>query len=144
MPARIVCWRTVALRARAGFCPRGQYFPRSGCGPSLPTDFTAGAALDTFFSDAHELTVGADLGYSFAPEAVRGFRMSLGAEYNLMQLFQFRAGYHYGERRYYDPSYWSLGAGVRFLHLRLDFAYLFAKSDTLLHNSCAVSFGFDF
>ena len=130
------------LRAGAKLGNLGGYL--DGADYSLPTDFTAGAALDTFFSDAHELTVGADLGYSFAPEAVRGFRMSLGAEYNLMQLFQFRAGYHYGERRYYDPSYWSLGAGVRFLHLRLDFAYLFAKSDTLLHNSCAVSFGFDF
>lgn len=134
--------RYSTLRAGAKLGNLGGYL--DGADYSLPMDFTAGAALDTFFSDAHELTVGADLGYSFAPEAVRGFRMSLGAEYNLMQLFQFRAGYHYGERRYYDPSYWSLGAGVRFLHLRLDFAYLFAKSDTLLHNSCAVSFGFDF
>lgn len=111
---------------------------------SLPMDFTAGAALDTFFSDAHELTVGADLGYYFSPKDVRGFQMSLGAEYNLMQLFQFRAGYHYGERRYYYPSYWSAGFGVRFLHLRLDFAYLFARKHTLLHNTYAISFGFDF
>lgn len=111
---------------------------------TLPMNATAGAALDAFFTDAHEVTVAADLGYSFAPAAVRGFQTSVGAEYNLMQLFQFRAGYHYGERRAYDPSYWSLGAGVRFLHLRLDFAYLFAKPETLLRNTCSVSFGFDF
>lgn len=58
--------------------------------------------------------------------------MSVGAEYNLMQLVQLRTGYHYGERRDYYPSYWTVGAGVRILHLRLDFAYLFAKKHTLL------------
>lgn len=111
---------------------------------SLPTDATVGVALDTYFSDAHELTVGTDLGYCFTPGSVQGFQMSLGAEYNLMQLLQFRAGYHYGERRYYNPSYWSVGCGVRFMHLRLDFAYLFAKEHTLLHNAYSLSFGFDF
>ena len=91
---------------------------------TLPMDLTAGVALDTFLSDAHEITVGADWGYYFSPARVRGFQMSVGAEYNLMQLIQLRAGYHYGERRNYYPTYGSVGAGVRFLHLRLDFAYL--------------------
>ena len=50
---------------------------------TLPMDFTVGAALDTFLTDAHEITVGTDLGYYFSPSAVRGFQMSLGAEYNL-------------------------------------------------------------
>ena len=94
---------------------------------TLPMDFTVGAALDTFLTDAHEITVGTDLGYYFSPSAVRGFQMSLGVEYNLMQLVQLRTGYHYGERRDYYPSYWTVGAGLRILHLRLDFAYLFAK-----------------
>ena len=77
---------------------------------TLPMDFTVGAALDTFLTDAHEITVGTDLGYYFSPSAVRGFQMSLGAEYNLMQLVQLRTGYHYGERRDYYPSYWTVGA----------------------------------
>ncbi|WP_295939840.1 PorV/PorQ family protein [uncultured Alistipes sp.] len=111
---------------------------------TLPMDFTAGAALDTFLSDSHEVTVGADFGYYFSPSKVRGFQMSVGAEYNLMQLFQFRAGYHYGERRDYYPSYGSVGVGFRFLHLRLDFAYLIAKKNTLLHNTYSISFGLDF
>ena len=107
-------------------------------------DFTVGAALDTFLSDAHEITVGTDLGYYFSPSEVRGFQMSLGAEYNLMQLVQLRTGYHYGERRDYYPSYWTIGAGLRILHLRLDFAYLFAKKHTLLRNTYSISFGLDF
>ncbi len=111
---------------------------------ALPMDLTAGVALDTFLSDAHEITVGTDLGYYFYPKDVRGFQMSIGMEYNLMQLVQFRTGYHLGEQRNYYPSYWSVGAGVRILHLRLDFAYLFAKKETLLHNTYSLSFGFDF
>ena len=107
-------------------------------------DLTAGVALDTFLSDVHEITVGTDLGYYFSPSKVRGFQMSVGAEYNLMQLIQLRAGYHYGERRDYYPSYGSVGAGVRFLRLRLDFAYLIAKKQTLLHNTYSISFGLDF
>ena len=96
---------------------------------TLPMDFTVGAALDTFLTDAHEITVGTDLGYYFSPSSVRGFQMSVGAEYNLMQLVQLRTGYHYGERRDY---------------LRLDFAYLFAKKHTLLRNTYSISFGLDF
>ena len=130
------------LRAGARLGNLGAYLDDADY--TLPMDVTAGVALDTFFSDAHELTLGVDLGYYFSPKAVRGFQTSVGAEYNLMQLFQLRAGYHYGEQRFYYPSYWSLGCGVRFLHLRLDFAYLFARKHTLLHNTYALSFGFDF
>ncbi len=131
-----------SLRAGAKFGNLGGYLQNRGF--TLPMDVTAGAALDTFLSDAHEITVGADLGYCFTPSQVRGCRIAVGAEYNLMQLVQLRAGYHYGERRDYCPSYWSLGAGVRFLHLRFDFAYLFAGKETLLHNTCSFSFGLDF
>lgn len=130
------------LRAGAKLGNLGGYLSKSTY--SLPMDFTAGAALDTFITDAHEVTIGADLGYYFVPAQVRGFQMSVGAEYNLMQLVQLRAGYHYGERASYYPSYASVGAGVRFLHLRLDLAYLFAKKSTLLHNTYSISFGLDF
>lgn len=130
------------LRTGAKLGNLGGYFGDSD--HTLPMDFTAGVALDTFLTDAHEITVGTDLGYYFTPGEVRGFQLSVGAEYNLMQLFQLRAGYHYGQRRAYYPSYASVGAGVRFLHLRLDFAYLFAKKDTFLHNTYSISFGLDF
>ena len=110
----------------------------------LPMSLTAGAALDTFLTDAHEITVGADLGYCCTPRAVRSLLLSVGAEYNLMQLLQIRAGYHYGEDRTFCPSYASVGDGVRFLHLRLDFAYLIAPERSLMYNTYSISFGFDF
>lgn len=130
------------LRVGAKLGNLGGYFHKSDY--SLPISLTAGVALDTFLSDAHELTVGADFGYCFSPSPVRGCQVSVGAEYNLMQLVQFRAGYHYGERRDYYPSYASVGAGLRILHLRLDFAYLFAQKNTLLRNTYSISFGLDF
>lgn len=110
----------------------------------LPAMLQAGTALDTFFSDAHEVTVAAEAGYCFTPGAVRGFQAALGVEYNLMQLLQFRAGYHLGERKAYYPSFGSLGVGVRILHLRVDFAYLLAERGTLLRNTYSISFGLDF
>ena len=130
------------LRAGAKLANIGGYFKHTDY--ELPMNCTAGVALDTFLSDAHEITVGTDFGYYCNPSPVRGFQWSLGAEYNLMQLVQFRAGYHYGERRAYYPCYTSVGAGVRFLHLRLDFAYLFAARKTAFRNTYSFSFGLDF
>ncbi len=130
------------LRVGAKIADIGGYFHYSDY--ELPVNCTAGVALDTFLTDAHEITVGTDFGYYFNPAAVRGFQWSIGAEYNLMQFVQLRAGYHYGERRQYYPNYTSVGAGIRFLHLRLDFAYLFAAKDTLFHNTYSFSFGLDF
>ena len=137
-PVEIGSFSTV--RAGAKIANLGGWF--GGGDRSLPMSFTDGAALDTFLTDAHEITVGADLGYRFSPGAMRGFMLSAGAEYNLMQLVQLRAGYHYGELRGDDPSYASVGAGFRFLHLRLDFAYLFTAKHT--PDIYSISFGFDF
>lgn len=131
-----------SLRAGAKLGNIGAYLNQGG--GALPMDITAGAAFDSYLSDAHQVIVAADMGYYYAPSAIRGFQAAIGAEYNLMQLFQFRCGYHFGESRQYYPNYATIGAGVRFLHLRLDFAYLFAKSDTPLHHTYSFSFGFDF
>lgn len=110
----------------------------------LPMQMKGGVALETLFSDAHQLTVGADLGYSFTPSAVRGFEAAVGAEYTLMQLIRLRAGYHVGERKAYYPSFGSLGAGISLLHLRVDFAYLLAEKGSFLRNTYSISFGLDF
>lgn len=130
------------LRAGAKLGNLGGYL--GGEGYRLPTEFTAGAALDTYLTDAHQITVGLDAGYRFAPSALRGFQLSAGVEYNLMQLFQLRTGYHYGESGSYDPSYFSVGAGIRIFHLRLDFAYRLAEKNSPLRNSYGFSCGLDF
>ena len=131
-----------SLRVGAKIANIGGYFGKTAY--ELPTLGTVGLAWDTYVTDSHEITVGMDFGYVFNPSAVRGFQWSVGAEYNLTQFVQFRAGYHYGEHRNYNPCYTSVGAGIRFLHLRLDFAYLFAAKESILHNTCSFSFGLDF
>ncbi|MDE7305412.1 MAG: PorV/PorQ family protein [Alistipes sp.] len=139
LPVKVGAFSMVRAGAKLGNL--GGYFKKQD--DSLPMNFAVGAALDTYLSDAHEITVGADFGYCFSPSAARGCQVAVGAEYNLMQLVQFRAGYHYGER-WVAPSYASVGAGLRILHLRLDFAYLFAKKNSLWRNTYSISFGFDF
>ena len=130
------------LRAGARVANLGGYFGDTE--ERLSMSLTAGAALDTLLTDAHEIIVGVDLGYGFAPRPVRSFLFSVGAEYNLMQLLQVRAGYHYGKDRSILPSFASVGVGARFLHLRLDFAYLIAPESSLMYNTYSISFGFDF
>lgn len=110
----------------------------------LPMNATLGAAFDAFITDAHEVTVGVDVGYYFAPAYLRSMQGAVGVEYNLMQLFQVRGGYHFGEKTMYNPNYASVGAGVRFMHLRLDFAYLFAQEDSPFNKTYSLSFGLDF
>lgn len=111
---------------------------------TLPVSAKAGLSLETYFSDAHALVVGAEVGYCFTPSETRGFQFGLGAEYNLMQLIRLRAGYHVGEKKQYDPSFGSVGVGLSILHLRVDFAYLIAEKETPLHNAYSISFGLDF
>lgn len=130
-----------AMRVGAKLSNLGGYFGDPN--HELPVVLGAGAAFDTRLSDAHQLTVALDLNYAFNPSPVQGFGLSVGAEYNLMQFIQLRCGYHYGERSV-SPDYGSVGAGLRFLHLRLDFTYLFAGADTWLRNLWGLSFGFDF
>lgn len=50
--------------------------------------------------------------------------MGIGVEYVLMQMIAVRGGYHVADSHGYD--YGTIGAGLRFMHLELDFSYLFA------------------
>ncbi len=111
---------------------------------TLPASAAVGGAVDGYFSDSHRVTLAADVRYSFTPDDMRGFGASIGAEYNLMQLFMFRAGYHLSDRGAGTSDYGSVGCGVRFMHLRLDFAYLFAGKSSPLRNEYSLSFGLDF
>jgi len=111
---------------------------------SLPVNLKVGAALDWWLRDSHKLTFAADYGYCFTPDFVRGSECSVGAEYDFMQLLQLRGGYHFGNRSLYCPDYASVGAGLHFMHIRLDLTYVFAGSETLLHNAYSIGFGLDF
>lgn len=134
-----------ALVLGAKLANLGGYLTRSVEGSHLlPVNLKVGAALDWWIRDAHEVTLAADYGYYFTPSAVSGSEISVGVEYNLMQLIRFRGGYHVGQRSRYYPNYGSVGVGLRFMHVRLDLSYLFASRSSALHNAYGLSFGFDF
>ena len=82
--------------------------------------------------------------YTFSPVAARGVEGGIGMEYSLMQLLQFRVGYHGGESRLYYPDYFSLGVGVRFMHLCFDAGYTVAKKASPMHNAYSFTIGLDF
>lgn len=115
-----------------------------GTDGALPVNLTVGAALDWWLRDSHRLNFALDCGYYFNPAFVRGATVAVGAEYTFMQLLMFRCGYHFSERQTVCPDYTSVGVGLRFMHLRLDVAYLFAGKDTPLRNGYSLSFGLDF
>lgn len=121
------------------FLDRGQ-LPTS----RLPINLRVGAALDWWLRDSHKMTFAADYGYYFTPDVVRGSECSVGVEYEFMQLLQLRGGYHFGDGNFYYPDYASVGAGLRFMHIRLDLTYVFAGKNTLLHNAYSIGFGLDF
>jgi len=110
----------------------------------LPVSFAAGAAYSWFLTDVHAVTFAAEGRYTFSPTAVRGIEGGIGLEYSLMQLLQFRAGYHGGEARLYYPDYFSLGIGVRFMHLCFDAGYTVAKKASPMHNAYSLTIGLDF
>lgn len=59
-----------------------------------------------------------------------GLMAGAGAEYVLADIASIRAGYHFGNSMNVVQSYASLGAGVKFVGIALDFTYILA-SDTL-------------
>lgn len=130
-----------SLRAGARLGNLGAYFNQSGM--TLPMNLTVGAAFDTYLSDAHQITVAADVGYLFTPASMRSVQMSLGAEYNLMQMIKLRAGYHANSLDA-NLNYGSIGAGLQFLWMRFEFAYLFPKHGSPLRSTYGFTFGLVF
>ena len=108
----------------------------------LPSRASAGAALFAPIGDSHSLMGSAELGYRFAPAGYGSFGMSIGAEYTLMQLLSFRAGYHVADKNGFD--YGTVGAGLTFMMLKVDFSYLFASAKSPLRNIYSIGVGISF
>lgn len=108
----------------------------------LPSRASAGAALCVPIGESHEILGSVDLGYRFAPKGSGSFGAGIGAEYTLMQLLSFRAGYHVGDRHGLD--YATVGAGLNFMMLKVDFAYMIAPKNSPLRNVYGISVGVGF
>jgi len=108
----------------------------------LPMRVSAGAALYAPIRDSHTLQGTIDLGYRFMPSTTKTFGMSIGAEYTLMDLLSVRAGYHVADSKGYN--YGTVGAGVRFMHIQVDFSYLMAAKECPWRNTYRIGVGLNF
>ena len=78
------------------------------------------------------------------PSDAAGITGSTGVEYEFMQRFMLRGGYHYGDKDKGGYSYATTGAGVKFTGINIDFAYRFAGSGTHLNNTFLITAGYSF
>ncbi len=103
---------------------------------SLPASAALGAGYGlSLGKSAVEANV--DLDYFFSG----GVAASLGAAYTFNDLVSVRAGYRYGGDSPV-PSYASVGAGAKFMGIKLDAAYLIGSGP--MANTLALSLGFCF
>ena len=107
----------------------------------LPTKFSVGGSLFAPIRDSHSLEASVDLGYRYSSSENKSFGMGIGVEYVLMQMIAVRGGYHVDSHGY---DYGTIGAGLRFMHLELDFSYLFAAKKCPWRNTYQVGVGLYF
>lgn len=108
----------------------------SGAEFSLPASVAVGAGYDLNLQK-HHIEIMADADYYLNG----AFAAAAGAEYTFNSLASVRAGYRYGGNSPL-PSYASVGAGVQFIGLKLDLAYLIASGPA--KNTLALSLGYTF
>ena len=111
----------------------------SGESFSQPASVALAAGYLKEFAPEHSIELLLDADYYLYGGAAAAF----GAEYSWRDMLSARAGYHYGYRSVI-PSYASAGLGLKLFGVSLDFAYLFAPSDSPLKNTMTVGLGYSF
>lgn len=109
----------------------------SGVKFCIPGSVAVGAGYEATFADKHAVEALLDADYYFSG----WFAAAVGAAYTYGDLVTVRAGYRYGGQSPL-PSYASVGAGVKFMGIKLDLAYLIASSAA--KNTLALSLGYTF
>ena len=108
----------------------------SGVKFCIPGSAAVGAGYETAFGK-HAVEALLDADYYFSG----WFAAAAGAAYTYGDLVTVRAGYRYGGESPI-PSYASVGAGVKFIGLKLDLAYLIGSGAA--KNTLALSLGYTF
>ena len=99
----------------------------------LPGIVRAGAAYSVA-----GLTAGFEVDYLFAGALMAG----LGLEYGIADIVFLRGGFHYGDAAKAIPTYASLGLGLKYAGVHLDFAFLTASKT--LGNTLMLGLGYSF
>lgn len=104
---------------------------------ALPASAALGLGYQMSFAEKHNVDLSLDADYYFKG----GVAAALGAEYTFNGLATVRAGYRYGGKTPV-PSYASVGAGAKFMGIKLDLAYLIASGPA--KNTLAIGLGYSF
>lgn len=104
---------------------------------SLPMLVKAGAVKSFAFSGKVGLKLALDAGYIISAQSLAA---GIGAELNLIQMIDIRAGYHLGTNA--EPSFASVGLGVNVSVLRLSAVCLIGPKEA--GNTIGASLGFAF
>lgn len=108
----------------------------------MPVGGSLGVTLHAPLRDIHSLTASLDMGYVPAASDLRSFGAGAGVQYTFMELVSLRAGYHLSDSKGFD--FGSLGAGIRFMHLRFDMAWTIAGRECPFRNAVRIGVGLDF
>lgn len=106
-------------------------------GPGLPSSGKIGGDYSHCFAGKHNIEIALDADFFFKG----GIGMGVGAQYNWKEHIFVRGGYHYGSEKCLLPSFGTVGAGIKFWGVGLDFAYLIGNNlkDTF---TVGLKFGF--
>ena len=111
---------------------------QSGNKFKIPASVTFGADYTLYLAELHGLNFVADFDYFLSGNVTA----ALGCEYGFNDMVFARFGYHYGSKKAVLPSFATVGLGLKFFGLQLDFAYLTANE--FLGNTMTVGLGYSF
>lgn len=112
---------------------------------TMPAYAKLGGSANMVFSENHILLAALDLGYTFMPKDATSFVAGLGLEYNFFKYGMIRAGYHYGDDKSIPTGQFAtVGAGVKYGPVRVDFSYWLAAKDSPVKNTWSVGLGLFF
>ena len=111
--------------------------------PRPPADLSDSAAL----ADYHNKSIVSSWTSSFSGGSqFKTLQASIGAEYSYQDQFFFRTGYYYEDRGQGDRKYFSVGVGLNYNVMGLNFSYLVPSGNGLTRNplSNTLRFGLSF
>ncbi|HVW61136.1 MAG TPA: type IX secretion system outer membrane channel protein PorV [Puia sp.] len=111
--------------------------------PAPPADLSDSAAMANY----HNKSIVSSWFNSFSgPNQFKTLQASIGAEYSYQDQFFFRMGYYYEDRNQGDRKYFSVGVGVNYNVMGLNFSYLVPSGNGTTRNplSNTLRFGLSF
>ncbi len=104
----------------------------------IPISVTFGADYTLTLAEVHDLNFAADFDYFLSGNVTA----AIGCEYGFNDMVFARVGYHYGSEKAVLPSFASVGLGLQFFGVKLDFAYLLANE--VVGNTMTIGLGYSF